>query len=326
MSKLCPIFLISLPRSGSTLLQKILTTSPDIHSVSETWLMLPFAFMSRKEGVLTTYSHNTAFYALEDFVRNLPNGQKDFYTAIEKFSISLYSKTLPDANIKYFLDKTPRYYLIVSFLAEVFPAAKFIFLFRNPLEVLSSILSTWMNDRFFIYKHYIDLFHGPHGLSNGHNMLRDRSIAINYKDLVESPEVELQRICSYLQISFDPSMLVDFNNVKFEGRMGDQKGSNSFRSISSSPLANWESILNTHYRKWFAKKYVKSMGDKTLRSFGTSLKELTQEIDSISNLRRGSIEDAFCHSISTIMRWIYVDYYKKKLVSFKAGERCYPYM
>ena len=68
------------------------------------------------------------------------------------------------------------------------------------------------------------------------------------------------------------------------------------------------------------------MGDKTLRSFGTSLKELTQEIDSISNLRRGSIEDAFCHSISTIMRWIYVDYYKKKFVSFNADERCYPYM
>jgi hypothetical protein len=288
--------------------------------------MLPFSFMFRREGVLTTYSHITAFYALEDFVKNLPNGRKDFYTAIEKFAISLYSKTLPDANIKYFLDKTPRYYLIVSFLAEVFPSAKFIFLFRNPLEVLSSILSTWMNNKFFIYRHYIDIFHGPHSLSSGHNMLKDRSIGINYKDLVKSPEVELQKICSYLQISFDPSMLVDFNNIKFEGRMGDQKGNNSFSSISSSPLSNWESILNTHYRKWFAKKYIKSMGDKTLKSFGTSIKELTQEIDSISNLRWGSIEDALCHLISTMMRWFYVDYYKKKFVSFKTEERCYPYM
>ena len=37
-----PIFLFSLPRSGSTLLQRVLMSHKDIASVAEPWLMLPF--------------------------------------------------------------------------------------------------------------------------------------------------------------------------------------------------------------------------------------------------------------------------------------------
>lgn len=326
MHKLCPVFLISLPRSGSTLLQKMLTVGSEIHSVSEPWLMLPLAFMLREKDMLATYSHKTASCAIEDFIANLPHGQKDFNEALEDFSISLYNRLQPPEGTKYFLDKTPRYYLIVPFLAEVFPTAKFIFVFRNPLEVLSSILTTWMNNRLKINLHYIDLFHGPHALSSGYDALKNRSVAVNYGDLVTSPEVELRRICAYLQIPFDPAMIAEYRNIEFSGRMGDQKGVKEFHSISTASLEKWKRILNTHYRKWFAKRYVRSLGDKTLMNFGTSVKELTHAIDCVHAGSNGNLRDMFHHLESNIRRWVFVDYYKRLYHCFMNKERFYPYI
>lgn len=324
MNEVRPIFLISLPRSGSTLLQKILTVSPEIHSVSETWLMLPLAFMLRPEETLATYNHTTAFNAIEDFIKTLPNEQKDFYAALNCFAISLYGKTRP--NVRYFIDKTPRYYLIIQFLAEVFPDAKFIFLFRHPLEILSSILTTWMNDRLIIGQHYVDIFHGPHALSDGYNLLKDRAIAVNYADLVTSPRVMVRRICSYLQIEYDPSMVANYNNVRLTGRMGDQQGIQKLESVSASSLGKWKSVLNTRYRKWFSKRYIRYLRDETLATFGTSVNGLTQEIDSISTLRRGSLKDLFYHLVSIMCRWGNAHHYKKLFTSFVRRERFYPYI
>ena len=70
-----------------------------------------------------------------------------------------------DSDSIYFLDKTPRYYLILKELEQVFPDAKFIFLFRNPVQIYASMLSTWGKDTFkvfFKYRFYADII----GFSN----------------------------------------------------------------------------------------------------------------------------------------------------------------
>lgn len=320
------IFLISLPRSGSTLLQKMLTVSPEIYSVAEPWLMLPLAFMLKKEGTLTQYSHKTAFQALEDLIKELPNGKTDFYREIENFSFSLYGRMASGKSCKYFLDKTPRYYLIIPFLAKVFPSAKFIFLFRNPLEVFSSILTTWKKDRFILDKHYVDLYYGPRALSVGYAMLKERAVSVSYNELVRSPEVQMRKLCSYLDIPFDPSMIQNYRNVKFGGRCGDTTGVNLFDSVSTDSLEKWKKVLNTRYRKWFSKRYIKNLGNETLAAFGLSATGLSDEIDSITGLRMGSLHDMYYHFLSTLMRLGNAEAFKMLRSSFRSKERYYPYL
>lgn len=281
--------------------------------------------MLQKEGTLATYSHKIAFNAIEDFIKTLPNGHADFYSLLNAFAISLYRKTNTHENIKYFLDKTPRYYLILPFIAEVFPAAKFIFLFRNPLEILASILTTWRGNRFFIYRNYIDIFKGPQLLSDGYNFLKDRSFLLNYENLVKSPDLELNKICSFLEIDFHPSILNDYKKVKLKGRMGDQKQINEVDSISLSSIGKWKTVLNTHYRKYFSKKYVKYIGDKNLKNYGFSVRELLHEINSITTLRRGSVDDIFCHFVSTVIRLINIDYNIRLDRTPLHRNRLYPY-
>ncbi|MBT8101022.1 MAG: sulfotransferase, partial [Gammaproteobacteria bacterium] len=50
-----PVFLLSLPRSGSTLLQRMLMTHPAISSVPEPWLLLPIFYPRRTSGHSAEY-------------------------------------------------------------------------------------------------------------------------------------------------------------------------------------------------------------------------------------------------------------------------------
>ena len=50
-----PIFIVSFPRSGSTLLQRILSTSSDIATAPEPWVALPIAYMMKSVGESSEY-------------------------------------------------------------------------------------------------------------------------------------------------------------------------------------------------------------------------------------------------------------------------------
>ena len=134
-NNLNPIFIFSLPRSGSTLLQKIITSSNLVSSTSEPWLLLPLIYQEKKEGLISIYSHKKSNIALAEIKNKVSNYDK----LLADFVISIYSELSDDKSI-YFLDKTPRYYLIIDDIVRIFPKAKFIFLFRNPLSQLTSKL------------------------------------------------------------------------------------------------------------------------------------------------------------------------------------------
>lgn len=49
------------------------------------------------------------------------------------------------------LEKTPKNSLRVPFLARVFPDARFLYLYRDPRETLSSMIEAWRTGRFVTY-------------------------------------------------------------------------------------------------------------------------------------------------------------------------------
>ena len=69
MNKATPIFIISLPRSGSTLLQRILTSHESVASASEPWLLLPLIEMIGSKNIesCANYSKLTSQLAAVDF-------------------------------------------------------------------------------------------------------------------------------------------------------------------------------------------------------------------------------------------------------------------
>ena len=56
LNEIRPIFIFSLPRAGSTLVQRVLAAHDDIATTSEPWILLPFLFSTKEQGVYAEYS------------------------------------------------------------------------------------------------------------------------------------------------------------------------------------------------------------------------------------------------------------------------------
>ncbi len=163
------IFIISLPRSGSTLLQRILGGHPEVTSTSEPWIMLHPAYGRRTEGIRTDYGADWAALGVNEFLEHYTDGPEVYDDAIRAFARTLYTNAMQRGGGSRFLDKTPRYVMIVDDLIRLFPAARFIFLLRNPLSVLSSLVNTQVNHDLWTLERFSDeLLDGPEAILRGH--------------------------------------------------------------------------------------------------------------------------------------------------------------
>ena len=206
------IFLISLPRSGSTLLQKVLNSHSDIQTKSEPWIMLHPIYALRQGGYSAEYNEQLAFKALGIFLRDLPNSEETYIEGLRLMFSHIYNMALNGLNSKYFLDKTPRYYEIIPELYSIFPEAKFVVLLRNPVAVLNSrvhLLGGQNLKSLNLYKR--DLLNGPKKLSEGIKLLGKKCIVVRYEDFVRQPQVELEILCTYLGITYI-STLLNYNS------------------------------------------------------------------------------------------------------------------
>ena len=201
-----PVFLISLPRSGSTLLQRLMMSHPAIASTSEPWLMLPLVYMLREDGLVSEYAHRSAYRAIHDFIQVLPQGRQDYQEALQRFANDLYERQCQQGE-RYFLDKTPRYYLIIKELSEIFPEAKFILLVRNPLQIIASIIKTFSgNNLRMMHFFQIDMLQGFDKIAQGIGHLGNRATVVRYEDIVERQHETLDELFSFLSLTWDPEM------------------------------------------------------------------------------------------------------------------------
>jgi hypothetical protein len=316
-----PVFIFSLPRSGSTLLQKVLMSHDDIASAAEPWIMLPHIYACKENGLLAEYSHKISSSAINEFISNLKNKQKDYLNALGLFIATLYENQCSH-NEMYFLDKTPRYYNIIPEIAAIFPEAKFIFLFRNPVHVMSSMMQTWSGgDLKRMYAFERDLQQGPGLLSEGYKLLRNKSYAIQYEDYVTNPEKYTHEICDYLEISFDKTMLDVFVQQNTGGsiNIGDSTGEQKF--ISNQSLSKWKNTFDTAFRKKLIYKYIKNIEKNVFETQGYDKKQILEDISALKVNRLYFFKDRFDFIYSLLVRYLKLNMYYGKNQNLWAKDR-----
>ena len=145
-----PLFLLSLPRSGSTFTQRLLSAHPKISTCPEPWLLLPLLYTLRERGSYTEYGHYLMHAGVRDLCAALAGGEAAYRKTLARTALDLYGQAA-DADARYFLDKTPRYHLIAEELPALIPQGKLIFLWSNPLAMLASIAETFGRGRWVSY-------------------------------------------------------------------------------------------------------------------------------------------------------------------------------
>src|SRR5690349_14306880 len=101
-----PVFVFSITRSGSTLVQRVIGSYPGVATTSEPWLLIPLLYTLRRRGVVAEYTHELAVEAIEDFCKQLPHGTEDYRGELRRFVLRLYAAAAGEGT-RYFLDKTP---------------------------------------------------------------------------------------------------------------------------------------------------------------------------------------------------------------------------
>lgn len=292
MKEIKPIFILSQPRAGSTLLQRIMAASNDIKSVSEPWILLPFLYSTKENGVYAEYGHKLMVQGVKDFCSKLPNGIGEYYNEIRNMTLNLY-QNCGSKEAKYFLDKTPRYYLIIEELFKVFPEGKFIFLFRNPLAVVASIVQTWQKNRWCLYHNKIDLYYGIVKLIESYVAFSSKAFLVNYEQLVRYPENTIKNIFNYIELPYHDNLLKSFKNISFDGSWGDKAGIKKYHAISNDSLEKWQTILVTTIRKNWSIKYLKWIGKERLHKIGYDLEDLLIKIKSTTTDNKFLLDDFF---------------------------------
>jgi Sulfotransferase family len=272
------IFVISQPRSGSTLLQKVLGSHSAIHTLSEPWLALQPLFGLRETGIAADYSARLALIGVQDFLAHLPEGEEAYWQAVRLMLGHLYRRALEESGKRFFLDKTPRYHMILPELRHVFPHAHFVFLVRNPIAVLASVIDTWAPDDCIhcIRPFRKDLTVAPGRILEAIRRPGGNSTVIHYEDLAAKPAPAVARLCERLRIPFEPAMLEYGRSGAGQARFryGDTLTVHQKPRPVASRVARWKKTLDSPLRRAWAHGCLQSLGAATVTGLGYDFDEL----------------------------------------------------
>jgi hypothetical protein len=286
-----PIFILSAPRSGSTLLQRVLAAHSEIATASEPWLLLPplqpLYDRLPGPGARDSLIHE----ALQDLLRELPGGRDDYRAAVRELATGLYAR-LSDGRARYFVDKTPLYHLIADEIFATFPDARFLFLFRNPLSVVASCIELFDAGRWEAPRYHMALFQSFADLAPAADRYRDRSLSVRFEDLVLDEETSWRAIVEYLDLEWEPQMLERFNAVPLHGRMGDPIGTARYTAVSPEPLNKWRASLSNPLRRSWCSAYLRWLGPDRLETMGYDIDQLQLELTGTGRGTRHLLDDA----------------------------------
>ncbi len=282
-------FIISAPRSGSTLLQRMLAESNEICTGLESWIMLHPIYAARESGIQTEYHHSVATDALKHFVEYFGINGHGYNDAIRNYAGTLYGQALANRGGKLFLDKTPAYTRVLGELIEIFPEAKYVVLVRNPLSLLNSAINTWLEGNLQdLYWCEYDLLGSLRDIRRHckHNE-KFRYRMVKYETFVESPAEHLADLYQFLglrgqfpnSVLYEPQPgLNEQHKSNWKGFYGDPKGVPSLRTPDVSYKDNWRGLLNYPQGLHLARSYLEELGPELCNDLGYDFYSLIEQI------------------------------------------------
>jgi len=242
--------------------------------------MLHPIYAFKESGITTEYNATFALEAVKGFLATIPRGKEIYQRGIVRMCCELYWEALADSDCLYFLDKTPRYYFVIRELAELFPNARFVFLLRNPMAVLVSVIKTWVKDNSFWLREFkSDLLVAPANLVRGIEDLSRNAIVIHFEQMVQQPEAELRRLCAYLRLEFEPEMLNYASRDLPRWEYGDQVTVYQAAAPLTTRSEAWIDALDKPQIWRFVSDYKSALGAEIIEAMGYSVQAIQRALE-----------------------------------------------
>lgn len=241
------VFILGAPRSGTTMLERMLSAHPSILGGPESHLLTPLAYLGPWARVdAAPYDHIVASIGQKAFIDRLPRGEADYWEACRAYGDMLYSRLLADGAHKIYVDKTPEYVTIWPFLSRVYPDASYVVLTRHPAAVFTSFASSFFDDNLRIaHAHDPLLERYVPAIASFLRQMVIPYIHVRYEDLVTKPEEQMRHILEHLGLNYIPEVLDYGIHSSSMNGLGDPLGVNRHRGPSTSSLNSWAERLVT---------------------------------------------------------------------------------
>jgi len=202
-----PLFVVGMWRSGTSLLYALLNQHPQISLMYEGELpvLSPlFAGGKGKADWAQRWNFWNGALARHQMEGKLKSEPMDFAAAIES-AYRCYAGDKPIWGCK-----SPNYYDCMTRLAKLFPSARFIVIWRNPLDICRSIAKagegpSWFNKRGMLLRGLL----GYERMKIEFDRLKRMGARVHelqYEELVRNPQQTMQEVCGFLDVPFDPKM------------------------------------------------------------------------------------------------------------------------
>ena len=197
-----PIFVLGMPRTGTTLVERILGCHSEVEAAGE----LPDFAIEMMRLVRTLGAGE-----------NLTRDQLvELSTAIDfaRLGRAYVDSARPAMAARHFVDKLPLNYLYVGLIHTALPNAKIVHVQRDPMDTCYAVFKTLFIDAYpFSYDleelaRYYVAYHEL--MAHWHTVLPDVMHSVRYEDLVNDIETEARRLLDYCGLEWQPGVL-DFH-------------------------------------------------------------------------------------------------------------------
>lgn len=196
-----PIFIVGLPRTGTTLIERVLSSHSTVDSADETFFF-PMAMNKSATGKLNPDVTDALLNSADSI--DLENVARDY---LEMVSYRLSGN-------QYFIDKYPFNFLLLGFITRVFPNAKIVYLDRNPMDACFALFKQSYFKFAYSLKDLALYYQAYHSLrKHWGNVLGDSLISVSYENFVNDQVGETKRLLERVGLSYEESCLKFHENT-----------------------------------------------------------------------------------------------------------------
>ena len=225
-SSMTPIFIVGMPRSGTTLVEQIISSHKQVTGAGE------LKFVSKFGAQLATG-------AAEIDQASLLNFRKNYLNMLE---------TLSEGN-SFVCDKMPQNFQFIGLIAAAFPEAKIIHVKRDPAAVCWANYKQYFTSKHIRYCYALEDIVHYYGLYNALtdfwvNSLNNRLYDLDYELLVKKQETETRKLLGYLELDWDKQCLSPHQNTRSVATASNLQVREKVYKGSSRQWKKYEPFLN----------------------------------------------------------------------------------